>query len=354
MSIAMPVDKAKEVLAVALQLATDASVLPIEWISHTRAVFRFTAATYTPALGTLLLAKAIDAEVDSLSIKAEGNRGYSMRGLAHGVLVPAARVEGFSIRTKGREPINNQPFFRYERIDEIDRVRHPKDFAYFLSIAKSANSLDGSSALHAFAAFLSVAKEEADRVHSVVLRAQGLNIDALRVASSDYLRANARDRPRRLQAFAAACLELVHSDIRTRPLHDPSRDVPGDVHVVAGGEIVTALEARGKEVTESDLVAFAHSCAAHRIGRAIVLVDTGSDGWDPAILNSSKVDVLAQLRVYGGILDFLNDAISWSHLPYHKATELFTRRYAARLEEIGVGVEGQEEWARAVAVASAL
>src|SRR5690554_4929746 len=100
-----------------------------------------TAKTYVAALGTLLLAKAVDSQVDTLSIKANAARSYSMRTLGHTVLVPAARDLGFSIRATGREPLNNQPFFRYDHMSEIDRVRDAAQFDSFLSVAKAANEL---------------------------------------------------------------------------------------------------------------------------------------------------------------------------------------------------------------------
>jgi hypothetical protein len=114
--------------------------------------------TYAPALGTVLLARATDARIDPFSIKAEyGENTYSLRTLCHEVLVPAAREFGFSIRSTGREPLNNEPFFRYAHMTQIDRVRDKLGFEQFMSGIAKVDELDQSQALGALAAFLRIA-----------------------------------------------------------------------------------------------------------------------------------------------------------------------------------------------------
>jgi SacI restriction endonuclease len=100
---------AERVLLEALAVAKSTATLPIAWLSYTRTVFGLASKTWTPALGTLLLAKAVCEDADALSLKAEPSdpRAYSARGLCHAVLVPAAVQHGFSIRNTGREPLNN-------------------------------------------------------------------------------------------------------------------------------------------------------------------------------------------------------------------------------------------------------
>jgi hypothetical protein len=98
--------------------------VPDSWVQFARQTFQMQSKTYTPALGTVLLARATDDRVDPLSIKSEyGPDTYSLRTVGHQVLVPAARRLGFSIRNTGREPLNNQPFFRYDHMSVINRVR---------------------------------------------------------------------------------------------------------------------------------------------------------------------------------------------------------------------------------------
>src|SRR5690606_32640151 len=181
---------------------------------------------------------------------------------------------GFSLRTTGHEPLNNQPWFRYNRIAEFERVKVRKDYEYFLEVAKRADLLSENQALLALAAFVRVALEEAAKVKAVVLKATGLTSESVRIAAEDFLRSDATDRPQRLQAFAAACLDLSHADVRSRRINDPSRDFPGDVHAYVGDKPILALEVRGKPVSITEFASFADACEAAGVRRAMLFVDS--------------------------------------------------------------------------------
>src|SRR4051812_33864697 len=76
--------------------------------------------THVTFLGTAMLAKAVDLAADVFAIKsAAGTPGaYSARSLAHGVLVPNAASLGIDLGRSGREPLNNQPYFRHVRVTD--------------------------------------------------------------------------------------------------------------------------------------------------------------------------------------------------------------------------------------------
>ena len=115
------------------------------------------AKTYMPMLGTALLARATSEWVDTLALKeTSGPNAYSARGLGHEVLVPASVEHGFSIRTTGREPLNNQPFLRYDRVDEVERVRFPEAHRYLVECLRRVNELSSDDAVSALAAFIRV------------------------------------------------------------------------------------------------------------------------------------------------------------------------------------------------------
>ena len=106
-------------------------------------------------LATALLARATDDRVDALSLKVEsGDAAYLAWTLCHNVLVPASVTHGFSLRTTGREPLNNQPFFRYDRVDLAERVRNRASHDYLVAVLRNVNSLTSDEALAALAAFL--------------------------------------------------------------------------------------------------------------------------------------------------------------------------------------------------------
>ncbi|MFC4034057.1 restriction endonuclease, SacI family [Streptomyces polygonati] len=117
-------DNARQTLAEAyIECLSDVS-LPYEWSELAR-ILRSEEAprTYTPALGAALLARSCDATVDPLSIKENySERSFSLRLVAHHALVPMATKVKLDLNSAGREPLNNQPFFRYSHYSEIERL----------------------------------------------------------------------------------------------------------------------------------------------------------------------------------------------------------------------------------------
>ena len=347
---------AEQVLLESLSLARVGSSLPVEWVSHTKTVFGLKSKTWTPALATLLLVKATYEQADALSIKVDpdNDNSYSLRSLGHNVIVPAALTHNFSIRNTGREPLNNQPFFRYDRIDKIDRVRNSDDLSYFLDIAKSANALSADEAKYALAAFLKVGLEVSAKAQKVKVRTDGLTPVGVRVAAEDFLRYDATDRPQRLQAFAAACLDLLFDEVKTRRINDPSRDFPGDVHALNGSRVVLAMEVRGKAVSQADFSGFALSCAEAHLHRAVMFVDAPQQPELDARSVSREAGLeQVQVEKFECAADLLLSTLLWAHLPQEKAIQTFSQRLLARLREIEASIPTLEEWTRAVAVAQA-
>lgn len=345
---------AESKLTEALSLARADTELPVNWRSHVKAVFQMDAKTWTPVLGTLLLAKALNSSIDALSLKVDpANPGsYSARGLCHEVLVPAAREHGFSIRNTGREPMNNQPFFRYDRIDAIERSRNSEDRDYFVAIAREADLLSPGSALLAFAVFLREAIEQSPGIRVPALTVGEYTLNGTKVAVGDFLRADAQDRPLRLQAFAAACLDLQFDDVRSRRLNDPSRDAPGDVLAMSESHVLLTVEVRGKPVTSSDIGIFADACSNALIGRAIMFSDVPAQ---QAPETSSATDIRRnsslELVAYSSAFQLLTSCLIWVSAPLPKALRLFAKRYLFRLEEIQASPTTLQEWLRTVAVA---
>ena len=118
-TVGLTIDKqlATERFGQALVLAHSDTPLPEEWLQRTREIGLAHNKTFTPVLGTALLAKATDRFVDAFSLReGESHKSYSARSLAKEVLVPCCVRAGIDIRNKGAEPLNNQPFLRADRI----------------------------------------------------------------------------------------------------------------------------------------------------------------------------------------------------------------------------------------------
>ena len=140
----------------ALELARSSASLPQEWIDRTNRIAEVSSMTFTPMLGTALLAKATNDAAGALTLKATAaHNAYSARGICHDVLVPRCVKEGINIRTTGKEPLNNQPFFRYDVVDRSMRVRaSAEELDLLVKSLEQADFLRNEDALRAFAAFL--------------------------------------------------------------------------------------------------------------------------------------------------------------------------------------------------------
>lgn len=346
---------AGNVLRDAVSSARDDDELPVEWVSFARAVFGFNSKSYVPVLATLLLAKAVDEQADAFSIKETGERSYSLRTLGERVVVPAAPELGLSLRLTGPQPFNNSPWSKHDRIDLIDRPRNKRQHGEFVQIVARAEELSTLGARSALAAFARVSIEEAAKIRSIAMKPGEFTAESVRRAIEDYLRQDAVERPRRLQAFAAACLDLGHSDVRSRKINDPSRDTPGDVQAYVEGSPILSVEVRGKPVSPFDVDTFVEACANAGIGRIWLFVDHSKH--QPIDLNaleshSLRLEVV-QLSIFESAAQLVRHALAWSNLPLNEATSFIVRRYLERLREIEVPKESLEQWVRTAAVLQA-
>ena len=346
--------EAGKVLAAAVAVAQSDQPVPQYWEAFASEVFQMDAKTYTPALGTALLAKATDPGIDPLAIKATGERGYSLRTVGHTILVPAAQSMGFSIRTTGREPLNNQPFFRYDHMTRIDRVRNREQLDWFVGKLAQADSLDAGGAALALAAFLRVAFRQAGAHPSVEIENPFLTISEVLGAVEAYLQPEVPERPKKLQAFVAAAYDLTHADVRSRKINDPSRDYPGDVQAYLNDVPFLAVEVRGKPVPATELDAFVTACGEAGITRAALVVDTPAHRpINRASLHSPFLKAgVVHLAVYESIASLIEAALEWTDEPQDLAASLFATAALARLKEVEVSDEALISWRNLIAVSS--
>lgn len=112
--------------------------------------------THIAFLGTAILAKCIEPDVDVFAIKAEGgSNAYSARGLCHGALVPNAPELDINLGVTGREPLNNQPYFRSMRVSRDMPVRSTaqpiiEELCDILEVLATAGEDEARKALRAF------------------------------------------------------------------------------------------------------------------------------------------------------------------------------------------------------------
>ena len=213
MGVKIDVEAARRLLrAEAASLAP----LPPEWVDL---VNRLSAAcasapkTHIAMLGTALLAKAVDPRVDVFALKVSaGTPGaYSARNLAKEALAALAPSLHIDLGVTGREPLNNQPYFRPARITpEIEGIIRGDGLAPFRIVYEALERLDKATqaeAREALRAFLQGRKRvpppplDAEIPGSALPSALGAGIRSFVQEESEG--------GRRAQAIAAALLDLV-------------------------------------------------------------------------------------------------------------------------------------------------
>jgi hypothetical protein len=353
--VGLAIDRAEAAtrFAEALEIARSDAEVPEEWVARTERLHGAASGTFTPMLGTALLAKATDRRVDAFALQeSASHKSYSARGLATSVLVPQCVLNGIDLRTRGAEPLNNSPFFREERVGTHLKVhqRARGDLDALMEALTAADFLEGDDAVMALAAFLRT-RERLTVAPLVVDPGPGvLGVEALGAACRSFIEANPEG-GRRGQAFVAACLDLVFADVRSGVINDPSVKVPGDVVVGDAGDDFTLLgEVKQKDVQEATIVQFASRVADAGVSRAIYAafsarqpsLDVGRVEREALTRNGVLLRVLVRPEA------LLEAALLWTSLPTADALREFPTLMAKRLVDFNCDPASGEEWRAAV------
>ena len=282
--------------------------------------------THIAFLGTAMLAKTLDLRADLFAIKPklakENPLAFSARTLCHGVLVPLAAEIGFSLGVTGREPLNNQPYFRMKRLGDDTPVRADGQAAFdaVLSWVRELQELNSQdSALRALRAFLSVRMGYQPR-YSVHEGNAQITPSQLVATIQEYVRANS-EHGKRAQAVVAGMLDVYASPSRVESgrINDPSRKYPGDVCVRSLDDPdiwEKAFEVRDKPVVLSDVQIFGKKSIDMGVPEvAVVMVSDGQQMFDaPALATWAKKFGLG-LTLFYGWPDFVEQVLFWSEMP---------------------------------------
>jgi hypothetical protein len=321
--------------------------LPVEWVERTEHMDGCPSRTYIAALGVALLAKATDQRVDTLTVKRKVSASaYSMRGAA-AVLAGNAALYGYHLGVTGPEPLNNQPWFHGERIDQF-RIEDKEVEPFQNSLVRylrELNGYDSSRALLALAAFVRVRQRLALELRAAQSRieAAGL-IDFSRLVSivEDFIRSNPEG-GKRGQALVAAVLDLAHDDVRLSGIHDPR---PRDVTVLRGEEELLLVEVKQKPVGADTADHLALEAREASVDKAL-LVALASDQQPldrESIRRSSDTAHGVLTLVYETVAELLTQVAIHSSLTASEIAECLPRGYLRRMQEHGVSEEGQRRW----------
>lgn len=350
--------RAKQILE---EEATAAATGPVsdKWIARIRKLEEACGdrnLTFLAALGTALLARATNPEVDVSTLKAStSERGYSARSLCKEVLAALAPRLGIDLGVTGREPLNNQPFFAEERITDALPIR-PEQRPALQALLESLEVIEHtSSEEEARLALRTFLKTRNRRGAAEGLRegaGHGLTIETLAAAAEQFVLERS-ERGKRAQAVAAGLLDVTFGEARvvTGRVYDPDRHFPGDVAVRASewteSDIIRVFEVRDKRVTSEDIVHFAVKVLERGIRQAgMIAVASGQADLDLSEgLSWARAHGL-EILVYSDWRSFARHAAFWAEGNATDPAAAAFRHIHARLQELEVSREGIEAWSK--------
>jgi hypothetical protein len=261
--------------------------------------------------------------------------------------VPFAKQHRISLRATGREPLNNQPFFRYDRIDKIDRI-HTSARPYLpllIAACKAINDLSADEAKSALAAFLRerLARSKKPVAGSITSTTE---LVALIPLIEKFVEQHS-DGGRVGQAVVAALFDLSFDQVRTGRINDPSRHFTGDVQAMAADGVVPLLsaEARQKPVSESDVRAFVEAVAEDGVPRALMAaLDAHQPPLDCAELaREALAEDGVMLSITLSVPELFGAACTWNPAALERVPEL-PQNLLERLQEIETAEDAISWW----------
>lgn len=282
--------------------------------------------THIAFLGTAMIAKAMYTDIDLLAIKptrdSKNPNAYSARSLCHGVLVPVAAELGFSLGVTGREPLNNQPYFRIGRLGD-DTPVHPSArpaFDYMLRLVTELQNLTSSKAAHeALAAFIAVRTRYRPRYVQQVGESDITPEDLVHAVSA--LVQDESENGKRAQAVVAGLMDAFAGPERVESgrINDPSRNHPGDIclrSMRTSEDWEKAFEVRDKPVSVSDMQVFAAKCIETGVREAaVVAIAESQPPLDVASLARWAAEFGIGLTVFESWGGLVEQVLFWSSDP---------------------------------------
>lgn len=282
--------------------------------------------THIAFLGTVLLAKSLDRNADLYAIKpklAKDNaNAFSARTLCHSVLVPLAAELGINLGVTGREPLNNQPYFRMTRLGDETPVHGGgrAAFDYMLGLVKELQAAPTEEAgIQGLRAYIAVRRAYQPR-YAVAEGDVMVSPEQLTAAIAAFVREDSEG-GKRAQAVVAGLLDVFAGDGRVESgrINDPSRKYPGDVCVRTAEDpeiFEKAIEVRDKPVHLSDIQIFGKKCIDMGVREAaVVMASDRQQPIDRAALGAWAAGFGLGLTLFAGWDNFVDQVLFWSELP---------------------------------------
>lgn len=342
----------REALERAVRIADRGEDIPNLWVQRTEHIGDSPSQTLVAFLGNALLARATFGErIDPRAIKVRaGERGYSIRGTVS-VLVEGKRAFGYSLGAEKAEPLNNQPFLRPSRVDEIglETVR-PANRDYLRSLKgylREIDSLSAEDAERALAAFIIVRRRvaEENRLRAVAeLTREPVSLPRLARIAAAFV----ADRPeagRRGQALAAAALDSILPRVELGAIHDPDAFDVVAFRQAEDQVPFQVVQVKQKVVGEDTAVELAEAAAVEGVRTALLIaIAPGQPALDEDAIASQVESTGVIVLALTSVAALLRALASYSaRTPQEIASEL-PAAFENRMHEIECELDAIEQW----------
>jgi len=311
--------------------------------------------THIAFLGTVILAKASDKSVDLFAIKPKHNKSnphaFSARTLCHGVLVPLSAEFGINLGVTGREPLNNQPYFRMTKLGDGTPVHAGgrEAFNYMIKLVKELQMLSNeSSARKVLSAFVAV-RREYQKSYQDFKGNKHIAWEELIKNVNEFVSADSEG-GKRAQAVAAGLLDAFAGEERVESgrINDPSRKYPGDVCIRSSLDSSVwekAFEVRDKPVQMSDVQIFGKKCIDMGVREAsVIMVSEQQKPLDEKKLWAWASKFGIGLTLFHGWDSFIEQVMFWSEKPKPVAAPTASEFIYKRLVQVESSKEAVNLW----------
>lgn len=350
--------RAEEVLRSEAERERRREEVPVEWERLIQGLGEsceeISVRTHIAFVGTALLARATDGRADAAALKVSaGTQGaYSARALAKNVLASLAPELDIHLGVTGREPLNNQPYFRIRRftfntVAPLVHARtHPtlRQVERIVSLINQMNPDEARAALRAYIRVRRLAQPEYPTQSEIAVGG-----DLSDLGNRVRLITQTSEGGKIAQAVVAGLLEQCcpGCEVIAGRVNDPDRRLPGDVGVrrSASNGWERAFEVRDKAVTVQDAILFARKCAQHGVQRAaIVAVGSNQIAQDLTRAERWAEERGVHLQTIVGWDDFIGQVAWWACCPLQDFTDNAWEAVRARLVAVEASPAVVEQW----------
>nr|WP_010133141.1 restriction endonuclease, SacI family [Microbulbifer agarilyticus] len=309
--------------------------------------------TFVAALGTALLAKSVEPNVDVYSLldRDGGERSYSARSLADNVWAKNRAYLDVDLGANNANPLNNTPFVGRARIDAIERVRNVEGRNWLFACLDELDSIQGTEeARSALRGFILSRTVVATTSFNVGENAGDYFVSQSLATRIEEFVGTDSEEGRRAQAVAAGLLSVAFGteNVEVSHINDPDRRFPLDITVFddpVDRKVRFSVEVKDKKVSGSDVLSSVEKVVKFDIPNVLYLaLSQPHDQRDFEAETVKARDSGCRVIFCYSWEQLCNMCTSMTATPGPGALGEAFRQIGARLVQLGVSQAGIGQW----------